>query len=73
MLTAAGLHSPHWHRLYAVIIQAVTATKSQPTSKNADWRRGNFFMTASFGTLIPMVNYTPRTLEVPASMHDPDN
>ena len=27
LLTAAGLHSPHWHRLYAVIIQAVTATK----------------------------------------------
>ena len=27
MLTAAGLRAPHWHRLYAVIIQAVTATK----------------------------------------------
>ncbi len=27
LLTAAGLHAPHWHRLYAVIIQAVTATK----------------------------------------------
>ena len=27
LLTAAGLHSPQWHRLYAVIIQAVTATK----------------------------------------------
>jgi ubiquinone/menaquinone biosynthesis C-methylase UbiE len=27
LLTAVGLHSPHWHRLYAVIIQAVTATK----------------------------------------------
>ena len=27
LLTAAGLHSPCWHRLYAVIIQAVTATK----------------------------------------------
>ena len=27
LLTVAGLHSPHWHRLYAVIIQAVTATK----------------------------------------------
>ena len=27
LLTAAGLHSPRWHRLYAVIIQAVTATK----------------------------------------------
>jgi ubiquinone/menaquinone biosynthesis C-methylase UbiE len=27
LLTAAGLHSPHWHRLYAVIIQAVTATR----------------------------------------------
>ena len=26
-LTATGLHSPHWHPLYAVIIQAVTATK----------------------------------------------
>jgi hypothetical protein len=24
---AAGLHSAQWHRLYAVIIQAVTATK----------------------------------------------
>jgi ubiquinone/menaquinone biosynthesis C-methylase UbiE len=29
LVTAAGLHSPHWHRLYAVIIQAVTATKPQ--------------------------------------------
>ena len=27
LVTAAGLHSPHWHRLYAAIIQAVTATK----------------------------------------------
>jgi ubiquinone/menaquinone biosynthesis C-methylase UbiE len=27
LLTAAGLRSPHWHRVYAVIIQAVTATK----------------------------------------------
>ena len=27
LLTAVGLRSPHWHRLYAVIIQAVTATK----------------------------------------------
>jgi ubiquinone/menaquinone biosynthesis C-methylase UbiE len=27
LLTAAELHSPQWHRLYAVIIQAVTATK----------------------------------------------
>jgi SAM-dependent methyltransferase len=27
LLTAAGLHSLQWHRLYAVIIQAVTATK----------------------------------------------
>jgi ubiquinone/menaquinone biosynthesis C-methylase UbiE len=27
LLTAAGLRSPQWHRLYAVIIQAVTATK----------------------------------------------
>jgi ubiquinone/menaquinone biosynthesis C-methylase UbiE len=27
LLTAAGLHSPHWHRLYAIIIQAVTVTK----------------------------------------------
>jgi len=26
-VTAAGLHSPQWHRLYAVIIYAVTATK----------------------------------------------
>ena len=27
LLTAAGLRAPHWHRLYAVIIQAVAATK----------------------------------------------
>ncbi len=27
LLTAAGLHSPRWHRLYTVIIQAVTATR----------------------------------------------
>jgi ubiquinone/menaquinone biosynthesis C-methylase UbiE len=27
LVTAAGLHSPQWHRLYTVIIQAVTATK----------------------------------------------
>ena len=27
LVTAAGLHAPQWHRLYAVIIQAVTATK----------------------------------------------
>jgi ubiquinone/menaquinone biosynthesis C-methylase UbiE len=27
LVMAAGLHSPQWHRLYAVIIQAVTATK----------------------------------------------
>jgi ubiquinone/menaquinone biosynthesis C-methylase UbiE len=27
LVTAAGLHSPQWHRLYAVIIQAVTAIK----------------------------------------------
>jgi ubiquinone/menaquinone biosynthesis C-methylase UbiE len=27
LLTAAGLHSPRWHRLYTVLIQAVTATK----------------------------------------------
>jgi hypothetical protein len=27
LVTEAGLHSPNWHRLYAVIIQAVTATK----------------------------------------------
>ena len=27
LLTAAGLHSPQWHRLYTVLIQAVTATK----------------------------------------------
>ncbi len=27
LLTAAGLQAPRWHRLYAVIIQAVTATK----------------------------------------------
>ena len=27
LVTAAGLHSPQWHRLYAGIIQAVTATK----------------------------------------------
>ena len=27
LVTAAGLHSPQWHRLYAVIIQAVTATR----------------------------------------------
>lgn len=27
LLTAAGLRSPQWHRLYAVIIQAMTATK----------------------------------------------
>ena len=27
LLTAAGLHSPHWSRLYAAIIQAVTATR----------------------------------------------
>lgn len=26
LLTAAGLRAPQWHRLYAVIIQAVTAT-----------------------------------------------
>jgi ubiquinone/menaquinone biosynthesis C-methylase UbiE len=27
LVTAAGLHSPYWHRLYAVIIQAVTAIR----------------------------------------------
>ena len=27
LVTAAGLHSVQWHRLYAVIIQAVTVTK----------------------------------------------
>jgi ubiquinone/menaquinone biosynthesis C-methylase UbiE len=27
LVTAAGLHSPQWHRLYAAIIQAVTAIK----------------------------------------------
>ena len=27
LVTAAGLHAPQWRRLYAVIIQAVTATK----------------------------------------------
>ncbi len=27
LLTSAGLHTPRWHRLYAVIIQAVTVTK----------------------------------------------
>ena len=27
LVTAAGFHSPHWQRLYATIIQAVTATK----------------------------------------------
>jgi ubiquinone/menaquinone biosynthesis C-methylase UbiE len=27
LVKEAGLHLPHWHRLYAVIIQAVTATK----------------------------------------------
>ncbi|MGH3170632.1 MAG: class I SAM-dependent methyltransferase [Trebonia sp.] len=27
LVTAAGLHSAQWHRVYAVIIQAVTATK----------------------------------------------
>jgi ubiquinone/menaquinone biosynthesis C-methylase UbiE len=27
LITAAGLHSPQWQRRYAVIIQAVTATK----------------------------------------------
>lgn len=27
LLRAAGLHSPHWHRRYAVIIRPVTATK----------------------------------------------
>jgi hypothetical protein len=27
LVTAAGLRSVQWHRLYAVIIQAVTATK----------------------------------------------
>ncbi len=27
LVTAAGLHSPQWHRLYAVIIQAVAARK----------------------------------------------
>ena len=27
LVTAAGLRSPHWHRLYAVIIQAVSAAK----------------------------------------------
>jgi ubiquinone/menaquinone biosynthesis C-methylase UbiE len=27
LVTAAGLHSAQWHRLYAVIIQAVTAVK----------------------------------------------
>jgi ubiquinone/menaquinone biosynthesis C-methylase UbiE len=27
LLTSAGFRTPHWHRLYAVIIQAVTATK----------------------------------------------
>ena len=27
LVTAAGLHSPQWHRLYALIIQAVTATR----------------------------------------------
>ena len=27
LVMEAGLHSPHWHRLYAIIIQAVTATK----------------------------------------------
>lgn len=42
LLTAAGLHAPHWRRLNAVIIQAVTATKQQPSSGNAVWRRGIF-------------------------------
>lgn len=32
LLTAAGLRAPHWHRLYAVIIQTVTATKERPAS-----------------------------------------
>jgi ubiquinone/menaquinone biosynthesis C-methylase UbiE len=27
LVTAAGLRSPRWHRVYAVIIQAVTAVK----------------------------------------------
>jgi len=27
LVTMAGLHSPQWHHLYAVIIQAVTAIK----------------------------------------------
>jgi ubiquinone/menaquinone biosynthesis C-methylase UbiE len=27
LVTAAGLHSPRWHNLYAVIIRAVTASK----------------------------------------------
>jgi hypothetical protein len=27
LVTAAGLHSPQWHPLYAAIIQAVTATR----------------------------------------------
>ncbi len=27
LVTAAGLHSPQWHRVYAVIIQAVTAVR----------------------------------------------
>jgi hypothetical protein len=27
LITSAGLRSPQWHRLYAVIIQTATATK----------------------------------------------
>jgi hypothetical protein len=27
LVTAAGLRAPQWHRLHAVIIQAVTATE----------------------------------------------
>lgn len=27
LVTGAGLHSPQWHRLYAMIIQTVTATR----------------------------------------------
>ncbi|OIN80386.1 class I SAM-dependent methyltransferase [Mycobacterium malmoense] len=35
LVLRAGFASPHWHRLYAVVINAVTATKPRPTASPA--------------------------------------
>ena len=74
LVTAAGLRSPRWHRVHAVIIQAVTAVRWRPAqprrSRNAA-ALTRFWHAVEQNRLLPLREVSTYTRSQCGAVHTP--